>query len=84
MTFSNFTFRLDGKSLTIKSVQTIAIVAAALLASVAASKTSADEVTRWNQIATDATTTANTDPLTESRMYAILHVAIHQAASVAA
>jgi YHS domain-containing protein len=79
MTFSNFTYRFDGKSLTIKSVQTMAIVAAALLASVAASKTSADEVTRWNQIATDASTVADTNPLRESCIFAILHVAIHDA-----
>src|SRR6516164_9585117 len=76
--FSRFTYRLDGKSLTIRSVQTMAIVGA-LLASVAASKTSADEVTRWNQIATDATTVADTNPLRESCVFAILHVAIHNA-----
>jgi len=77
--FSNFTYRLDSKSLTIRPVQTMAIVGAALLASVAASKTSADEVTRWNQIATDASTVANTNPLRESAVFAILHVAIHDA-----
>ena len=77
--FSNFTYRVDVKSLTIRSVQTMAIVGAALLASVAASKTSADEVTRWNQIATDATTVADTNPLRESCVFAILHVAIHDA-----
>lgn len=75
--FSNFTCRLDGKSLTVRSVQTMAILAAALLASIAASKTSADEVTRWNQIATDASTVADTNPLRESCVFAILHAAIH-------
>jgi YHS domain-containing protein/membrane-associated phospholipid phosphatase len=77
--FSNFTYRLEGESLAVRSVQTMAILAAALLASIVAGKTSADEVTRWNQIATDASTTPNTDPLTETRIFAILHVAIHDA-----
>ena len=77
--FSNFTYRLNGKSLPIRPLQTMAIVGAALLASVAASKTSADEITRWNQIATDATTVADTNPLRESCVFAILHVAIHNA-----
>jgi hypothetical protein len=77
--FSNFAYRLEGESLAVRSVQTMAILAAALLASIVAGKTSADEVTRWNQIATDASTTPNTDPLTETRIFAILHVAIHDA-----
>jgi YHS domain-containing protein/membrane-associated phospholipid phosphatase len=81
--FSNFTYRLDGKSLTARSVQTMAILAAALLTITIASRASADEVTRWNQIATDASTTANTDPLTETRIFAILHVAIHDAVNAA-
>ncbi|MGB7792749.1 MAG: vanadium-dependent haloperoxidase [Terrimicrobiaceae bacterium] len=46
---------------------------------IAGSKASVDEVVRWNQIATDATTAANTNPLTESCIFAILHVAIHDA-----
>ena len=58
-------------------------LAAALLAIIIASRASADEVTRWNQIATDASTVANTDALTESRIYAILHVAIHDAVNAA-
>src|SRR6202030_3803036 len=33
----------------------------------------------WNQIATDASTIPNTDPLTETRIFAIVHVAIHDA-----
>src|SRR6478672_3760017 len=53
--------------------------AAALLTITIASKASVDEVTRWNQIATDATTVANTNPLTESCVFSILHVAIHDA-----
>ena len=77
--FSNFAYRFEGESLAVRSVQTTAILAAALLASIVAGKTSGDEVTRWNQIATDASTTPNTDPLTETRIFAILHVAIHDA-----
>ena len=77
--FSKFTYRLDGESPTVRSIQTMAVLAAAMLAIIVASRASADQVTRWNQIATDATTTANTDPLMESRIYAILHVAIHDA-----
>lgn len=52
---------------------------AALLAITVATRASADEVTRWNQIATDASTVANTNPLKESCVFAILHVAIHDA-----
>jgi hypothetical protein len=40
----------------------LSTLAAALLAITVANRASADEVTRWNQIATDASTTANTDP----------------------
>jgi hypothetical protein len=54
-------------------------LAAALLAITVASRASVDEVTRWNQIATDASTVANTNPLTESCVFSILHVAIHDA-----
>ena len=75
----SFSNCLDGKSLVVRSVQTIVILAAAMLALIVANRASADEVTRWNQIATDASTTPNTDPLTETRIYAILHVAIHDA-----
>jgi hypothetical protein len=56
-----------------------ATLVAVLLAMIPASRASADEVILWNQIATDATTTAKTDPLTESRVFAIMHVAIHDA-----
>ena len=61
----------------------LSTLAATLLAITVADRASADEVTRWNQIATDATTTANKDPLTESRIFAILHVAIHDAVNAA-
>jgi membrane-associated phospholipid phosphatase len=74
---SNFKYRLGGKRLTVRPVQTIATLAAALLAITVASRASADEVTRWNKIATDASAAANTNPLTESCVFAILHVAIH-------
>jgi YHS domain-containing protein/membrane-associated phospholipid phosphatase len=79
----SFSNCLDGKSLVVRSVQTIVILAAALLALIVANRASADEVTRWNQIATDASTTPNTDPLTETRIFAILHVAIHDAVNAA-
>ena len=52
---------------------------AALLAITIASRASANEVARWNQIATDASTVANTNSLTESCVFSILHVAIHDA-----
>ena len=68
----------DGKSLTVRSVQPIAALTVALLA-IFFTRSLADEVTRWNQIATDASTAANTDPLTESRIFSIVHVAIHDA-----
>ena len=53
--------------------------AAALLAVTVASRASVDEVVRWNQIATDASTVADTNPLTESCVFSILHLAIHAA-----
>ena len=59
--------------------QTIATIATVLLAITVASRAAGDEVMRWNQVATDATATANTNPLTESCVLAILHVAIHDA-----
>ena len=54
-------------------------MATALLAVTVVGRASVDEVARWNQIATDATTVANTNPLAESCVFAILHVAIHDA-----
>jgi hypothetical protein len=41
------------------------------------SSASADEVIRWNQVATDATTANKVDPLSESRIFAILHDAVN-------
>jgi hypothetical protein len=55
-----------------------AAVAAALL-SLSHLPARADEVLRWNGVATDAAAAAQTDPLTESRAFAILHVAVHDA-----
>jgi hypothetical protein len=65
------------KRLTVRSVETIAVISAAFLTITIASRASADEVTRWNEIATKATVAANTNPLAESCIFAILHIAIH-------
>ena len=43
---------------------------------------SADVVTQWNKVATDATAAAGIDPLAESRIIAIMHIAIHDAVNV--
>jgi hypothetical protein len=50
---------------------------AALLVVACAGGARADEVLRWNRVATDAG--AQTDPLTESRVLAIMHLAVHDA-----
>jgi hypothetical protein len=52
-----------------------ALAACALLTGTAPAGAQTGEVARWNSIATQAT--AATDPLTESRVLAILHLAIH-------
>jgi hypothetical protein len=39
----------------------------------------AGEVARWNHLATDATAAEQADPLNESRMFAIVHAAMHDA-----
>ena len=44
----------------------LSTLAVTLLAITVANRVSADEVARWKQIATDASTVANTNPLTES------------------
>jgi MFS family permease len=62
-----------------KSLRTVATLAAALAVIGVASRASANEVARWNQVATDASAVADKTPLTESRVFAILHVAIHDA-----
>jgi membrane-associated phospholipid phosphatase len=64
-----------------RPVKPLGTLAAALLVMTGASRASADEVTRWNQMATDASTVADADPLKESCVFSILHVAIHDAAN---
>ena len=44
-----------------------------------AAQVRANEVLRWNRVATEVSAAAETDPLTESRMFAIVHAAIHDA-----
>jgi hypothetical protein len=39
----------------------------------------AGEVARWNRLATDAAAAGQTDPLNESRVFAIVHAAMHDA-----
>jgi hypothetical protein len=39
----------------------------------------AEEVTRWNRIATETSAALQTDPLTESRIFAIMHASVHDA-----
>jgi PAP2 superfamily len=75
---SNFNYRLGARRLKIRSIGINAIVAAALAIAVVG-RASVDEVLRWNQVATDAAIAAKTNPLAESRIFAILHVAIHDA-----
>ncbi len=55
----------------------ITLGAAAFLLAGVPANAQAEEVARWNRIANDAMATRQTDPLTESRMLAILHLAIH-------
>src|ERR1700746_1626098 len=62
-----------------RPVRPLGTLTAALLAITVASRSSGDEVTRWNQMATDASTVADTNSLTESCVFSILHVAIHDA-----
>jgi hypothetical protein len=58
-----------------------ALAAAAALLAVPAGA-DAGEVLHWNQVATGAAAAAKTDPITESRWFAILHLAIHDALNV--
>ena len=76
---SNSNCRLGAKRLRIKLVGINAMIAVALLAVDVVARASVDEVVRWNQVATDATVAAKINPLAESRIFAILHVAIHDA-----
>ncbi len=70
---SNSNYRVGAKRLTIRPI-TVALLAITVVA-----RASVDEVVRWNQVATDATVAAKINPLAESRIFAILHVAIHDA-----
>jgi membrane-associated phospholipid phosphatase len=45
----------------------------------AAAQVRAGEVERWNRVATDAAAAEQLDPLTESRLFAIVHASIHDA-----
>lgn len=54
----------------------------ALLAPLAPAKAE-DEVLHWNRVATDEAAAAQTDPITESRAFAMLHVAIYDAVNAA-
>jgi hypothetical protein len=49
------------------------------LALATAAQVRAGEVERWNRVATDVSAAANTDPLTESRVFSIMHAAMHDA-----
>jgi hypothetical protein len=80
---SNSNYRFGAKRLTIESVGINVMMAAALPAITVVGRASVDEVERWNQVATDATVAAKTNPLAESRIFAILHVAIHDAVNAA-
>ena len=76
---SNSNYRFGAKRLTIRSIGIKAMMATVVLAVTVVGRASVDEVARWNQVATDATVAAKTNPLAESRIFAILHVAIHDA-----
>src|SRR5262245_60842718 len=45
----------------------------------AAAQVRAGEVERWNRVMTDAAAAQQIDPLNESRIFAIVHAAIHDA-----
>ena len=55
---SNSNYCFGAKRRTIRSIGIKAIMAIALLAITVVGRASVDEVARWNQIATDATTAA--------------------------
>lgn len=59
-------------------IRNAAVALVALLLS-APTLARADAVLRWNELATAKAAAATTDPLTESRWFAILHVAMHDA-----
>ena len=57
----------------------LAIPAAALLVTATAAPLGADEALRWNRVATEVAAAAETDPLTESRIFSLMHLAMHDA-----
>ena len=57
----------------------ILTVALAALAPAFAGAATPNEAVRWNAVASEVLAAAQTDPLTESRILAILHLAIHDA-----
>jgi hypothetical protein len=54
-----------------------------LLSAPAATAGTEDEVLHWNRVATEEAAAAQTDPITESRAFAMLHVAIYDAVNAA-
>jgi len=56
-----------------------AVAALSLSLLLAAPLARAGEVERWNRVATDAAVAQELDPLTESRIFAIVHASIHDA-----
>ncbi|HTV02536.1 MAG TPA: phosphatase PAP2 family protein [Luteitalea sp.] len=64
-----------------RSLVAAAAMAVSLMAAPSSSRAEAavDEVVRWNELATAATGAAQMDPLTESRLLAMLHLAMHDA-----
>jgi hypothetical protein len=60
-----------------KNRQAVVILLFSLL--LIASPLRAGEVARWNRLATDAAVAEQTDPLNESRVFAIVHAAMHDA-----
>ena len=57
----------------------IAVMFAAALLLAGSAFAQNNEIAHWNRIATDASLAAQVDPLAESRIFAILHLAIHDA-----
>src|SRR4029453_12091588 len=60
-----------------KPMLKILLPALLLLSGPLATAGTEDEVLRWNRVATDEAAAAQTDPITESRAFAMLHGAIY-------
>jgi hypothetical protein len=58
-------------------IVSIFLAANALIAGAAPAGAQTGEVIRWNRVATETMAATQTDPLTESRVLAILHLAVH-------